>query len=419
MTSPAALAAARAVRPDRLAARLAAMAEIGRAPIGGVCRLALSAEDARARALLCDWAAARGWATFTDAIGNLFVRRPGTEDSLPPVLIGSHLDSQPTGGNYDGVYGVLAAFEALEALEEAGIRTRHPLECVAWTNEEGARFQPGCMGSAAFAGAIPLATLLASRDKAGTAVADALPAVHALAPAMPERPLGFPVAGYIEIHIEQGPRLEAEGRTIGVVTGIQGARWFTVEVFGEEAHAGTTPVANRKDALQAALDMIHALRELMHDPDDVVRCTVGRMEVFPGAPNTVPGRVLFTIDFRHPDAETVRRLGDAVEPTLRAQLGPCTMTLAETFKTAPVDFHPAVVGLIDSAAEALGLPRLSLPSGANHDAKFLAEVCPSGMIFIPCLRGISHNPAEYASPEDCTAGARVLAAAAADLALPA
>lgn len=407
---------ARFVRQDRLAQRLADMAQIGATEKGGVNRPALSREDGLARALLTSWAHARGFDVSTDGIGNLYVRRAGTDPDALPVMTGSHLDSQPTGGRYDGVYGVLAGFEVLEALEDAGVQTRHPVEVVAWTNEEGSRFQPYCMGSALFAGKMDLDMVLACTDAKGIVVRDALAETLALAPPMPVREFGSAAAAYVESHIEQGPRLEAEGKTIGVVLGIQGSRWFQVEVTGQEAHAGTTPHGARKDAFQTAVTMINALNGLMHDPDDIIRCTFGRFEVLPGSPNTVPGKVIFTIDFRHPDADLVRVKGDQVAPLLLSLAGNCSVMVKETSTTAPVDFDPSVISAVRDAAEGLGYRHRDMPSGANHDAKFMAPRCPTGMIFIPCKDGISHNEVEYASPEDCHAGAAVLAETLARLA---
>jgi N-carbamoyl-L-amino-acid hydrolase len=407
--SPAPGTIARFVSQDRLAQRLTDMAKIGATEKGGVNRPALSVEDGKARALLTGWALARGFTVATDGIGNLYVRRAGSDPDAAPVMTGSHLDSQPTGGRYDGVYGVLAGFEVLEALEDAGFQTRHPVELVAWTNEEGSRFQPYCMGSALFAGKMDLDMVLACTDPKGISVKDALAETLVLAPPMPGRPFGGAAAAYVEAHIEQGPRLEAEGKTIGVVQGIQGSRWFQVEVTGQEAHAGTTPHGARKDAFQAALRMVTALNDLMHDPDDIIRCTFGRFEVLPGSPNTVPGKVIFTIDFRHPDATLVKDKGDAITPLLQSLAAPCAVTVRETSTTAPVDFAPAVVDAVRDAATLLGYPHRDMPSGANHDAKFMAPRCPTGMIFIPCKDGISHNEVEYASPEHCHAGAAVLA----------
>jgi N-carbamoyl-L-amino-acid hydrolase len=408
-------AAAAAVRRDRLWDRLLAMAEIGRIEDTGVNRACLSADDIRARALLIDWARARGFALAVDPAANLFVRRAGSEPDLAPILVGSHMDSQPRGGRFDGILGVLAGLEVLEALEDAAIRTRHPLEAVAWTNEEGGRFAPGCMGSAAFAGAAALDTFLNVTDSEGVPFRDALAATLAATPEVERRALGTPVHAFLELHIEQGPQLEAGGRTIGVVSGIQGSRWFEVTVEGELAHAGTAPLAGRKDALRAAVRAIGAVQELTHDPTDVVRFTVGRFEAEPGAYNTVANRARFTIDLRHPEVEVLARLGDAVAPTATRAAAPCQVRVAETFGVAPVVFPQHLVTLLEGATRALGLPYAIMPSGAFHDAGFLARVGPSAMVFVPCRAGISHNPAESAEPAHCAAGTQVLAAAIVDL----
>ena len=402
----------------RLWRRHMEMAAIGALSRGGVNRPALSPLDADARRRLVGWGRALGLEPFQDTMGNLFLRRAGDEPGAAPVMTGSHLDTQPTGGKFDGTYGVLAGLEALEAMNEAGRRTRRPIVLVAWTNEEGARFQPGCAGSAAFAGHAPMDRLLAAVDRAGVSVETALADMLASQPDLPVLPPGFPVHAYVEAHIEQGPRLENEGRTVGVVTGIQGARWFAVEVGGVEAHAGTTPMAVRRDALWGAVNMVRALRELMHDPADVVRFNVGRFEVGPGSPNTVPGRVFFTIDFRHPDAATLVRFGDAVAAVCRREAEACGVTVAvtETSNTPPVDFDAGVVSRIAAAADRLGIPRLVMPSGAGHDARHLAALCPTGMIFVPCEKGISHNEAENATPDHLAAGTKVLADVLADLA---
>ncbi|HEX2113439.1 MAG TPA: M20 family metallo-hydrolase [Alphaproteobacteria bacterium] len=399
----------RFVDATRLWQRHVEMGRIGATPKGGVNRQALSPEDAKARSLLASWARARGFGVFTDRIGNLFVRREGTDASARPVLTGSHLDTQPTGGRYDGAYGVLAGFEVLEALEDGGVKTRRPLELVAWTNEEGSRFQPGAMGSAVFAGTYDLAKMLAVTDRAGVVLRDALAQTLAAAPATPRTALGFPVDGYVEAHIEQGPILEATGNTIGVVTMIQGSRRFTVDVVGEEAHAGTTPRRARKDALSAAVKIVSALEDLMRDDADVVRFTVGRFEVYPGSPNTVPGRVHFTIDFRHPDAKVVRELGDRVAGVANANAKGCAVTVTDISYVEPTVFAKPVVDLVRDTAEALGLKHMDMPSGAGHDAMHMNALCPTGMIFVPCLRGISHNEAESATAGDLAAGCRVLA----------
>ncbi len=406
-----------AVREDRLWQRHAEMAKLGGTPKGGVNRQALSAEDAAARNLLGSWAKARGFAIFTDAIGNLFVRREGTDDKARPVLSGSHMDSQPTGGRFDGMYGVLAAFEALEALEDAGVKTRRPVMAVAWTNEEGSRFQPGAMGSAVFAGHNKLDEMLQVKDWKGVVLKDALAETLKAAPApLRDGPPGFPLDFYVEAHIEQGPRLENEKKTIGVVTAIQGSRRYIVETVGEEAHAGTTPRSARKDAFAAALRIAQAMYEATTDKDDTLRFTIGRVDVSPGSPNTVPGKAVFTIDMRHP-GEAMLEAHEAKLAAIVATHGaPCAAGMERVTAVAPTIFDSEVIDLVRAKANALNLTNMDMPSGAGHDAMHIARLCPTAMIFVPCERGISHNEIENATPQDLAAGARVLAEVMAELA---
>ncbi len=404
------------VDQQRLWDRHMEMARIGAIPGNGVNRAAFSKEDVAARKLLLSWVRRRNFTVAMDAIGNLFIRRAGADSRAAPVMTGSHMDSQPRGGRFDGIYGVLAGLEALEAIEEAGATTRHPIELVAWSNEEGGRFAPCTMGSAVYTGAKPLPDLLEVRDNEGVALKDALAQTLAATPAPGKRELNAPAAAYIETHIEQGPLLEHEGKTIGIVTGIQGLRWFNVEVFGETAHAGTTPVEARKDALREAIAAINALHELTRDSAGTVRFTVGRMLVTPNSPNSVPSHVLFSVDVRHPDPATIARLGDAIEPTVRNAVKRCSVKVTPTLHDDPCAFDPKVVDCVERAAQALKLPHRRMPSGASHDAMYMARVCPTGMIFVPCEKGISHNEAENAKPEDLAAGARVLTVALLELA---
>lgn len=403
------MTAAKAVREDRLWQRHADMARLGGTPKGGVNRQALSPEDAAARNQLAAWARARGFAVFTDAIGNLFVRREGSDPAAAPVVSGSHMDSQPTGGRFDGMYGVLAALEALEALEDAGVATKRPVLAVAWTNEEGSRFQPGAMGSAVFAGHYRLDEMLGQKDWKGMLLKDALAETLKAAPA-PRRDgaPGFPLASYVEAHIEQGPRLENEHKTIGVVTAIQGSRRYIVTIDGEEAHAGTTPRAARKDAYAAATRIAAAMYEATADAEDTLRFTIGRVEVAPGSPNTVPGKVTFTIDMRHPRNEVLEAHEKTLRAIVAAKAAPCPATIEQVTNVAPTDFDPEVIGLVRTKANALGLSNMDMPSGAGHDAMHIARLCPAGMIFVPCERGISHNEIENATPQDLAAGTRVL-----------
>jgi len=403
------IAAAGAVDQDRLWRRHMEMAKIGAIPSNGVNRQALTKEDIAARRLLIAWAEACGFSIGIDAIGNIFIRRQGRNPNAAPVLTGSHMDSQPSGGRFDGIYGVLAGLEALEALNQVGAVTERPIDVVAWTNEEGGRFSPGAMGSMVFTESRRLEDCLSIADSQGVLFADALAEVLAATPKAEKRPFNFPVAAYIEAHIEQGPMLESEGLQIGVVTAIQGSRWFEVEVFGESAHAGTTPLKARRDALQEALAAISALNRLMDDPTDTVRFTVGRIDVAPNSPNSVAERASFTIDFRHPEGPVLTDLGNDIESTCRRAATRCEVEVREVFHRQPCVFDPTVLGTIEAAAAALGLPAMRMPSGAFHDAMFMNEVCPAGMIFVPCEKGISHNPAENASPGDLAAGTRVLA----------
>ena len=411
-----ALAAAAAVDESRLWSRQMAMAEIGATERGGVNRAALSDEDRRARRLMLEWAGDLGLEVTTDGIANLYIRLSGRQADAAPVVTGSHLDSQPRGGKFDGAYGVIGGFEALEAVARAGIEPERPIDVIAWTNEEGGRFQPGAMGSAVFAGVTRLEDQLGTLDTQGITLEDALAETLASTPGLPHRPFGHPFAAYVEAHIEQGPRLENTGTTIGAVTGIQGLYWFTVEVRGEEAHAGTTPLRVRKDALKAAVAMVSALEELMADESDTVRFTVGRFECHPGSPATVPSRAFFTIDFRHPDPAVIARIKPNIESVCRANARGCAVSIRPSIDNAPLQFDPSLIDMVEGYAARLGHPVMRMPSGAGHDAGHINHLCPTGMIFVPCERGVSHNEAENATPADLAAGAQVLAACLVDLA---
>jgi beta-ureidopropionase / N-carbamoyl-L-amino-acid hydrolase len=391
------------------------IARHGATAAGGVNRQALSPEEASARREVTGWASALGLKASTDAAGNLFLRLEGTDPSAAPVLTGSHLDSQPTGGKFDGVYGVLAGLESVEAMIDAKVRPRRSIEIVAWMNEEGSRFVPGMMGSAAFAGAMPLEEILGIRDAAGVSVAEGLAAMKQACPEVPERALGGPVKAYVEAHIEQGPILEREGFTIGIVTGIQGKRTFRVTVTGEEAHAGTSLRRDRKDALLAATQMVQALVAVMHDAEDVVKFTVGRFTVQPNAPSVVPSSVVFSIDLRHPDSAVLQSLGDRIPEICAAQAGPCEVQSEELTTAMSLEFPPAMRQLIGACAERVGVRSMEILSTAGHDARYLHTVCPTGMIFVPCKDGISHNEAESATASDLADGARVLAEALLEL----
>ncbi len=392
------------------------LARHGATAAGGVNRQALSDEEIAARRELIAATRDLGLAAFTDAAGNFFLRMDGREADAPPVLTGSHIDSQPTGGRFDGAYGVLAGIEAIRALRASGITPRRPIEVVAWMNEEGSRFAPGMMGSAAFAGAAELSAFLTVTDASGVSVGDELARMQKAFRDVPLRPLGQPVAAYVEAHIEQGPLLEQEGFSVGVVTGIQGKRTFRVTVSGEEAHAGTTPLRGRRDALLAATAIIQGLSRAFTDPDDILKFTVGRIEVQPNAPSVVAARAVFSIDLRHPDSARLRSLGDDIAGLSIDYGRPCEVTVRELSCAMSLEFPQPIRDLIRGRATDIGIRTLDLPSAAGHDARFLHGVCPSGMIFVPCKGGISHNEAESATASDLADGARVLADVLLDLA---
>lgn len=396
------------VDEQRLWRRHMEMAAIGAIDSDGVDRQALSREDIAARRLLIEWARRRGYRVETDSIANLFVVRPGKSNTLSAVATGSHIDSQPRGGRFDGIYGVLAGFEALESLDDAGIETDRPITVVVWTNEEGSRFAPSTMGSSIFAGARRLDEFLNTADTAGTKLHAALAttldsmdvdATYTIAP---------PLSAYIEAHIEQGPILEAYGIDIGIVTGIQGVRWYEIEITGRSAHAGTTPKANRSDAMAAAIDVINRLRLVVEDDDERTRFTIGRMDVVPNSPNTIPENVRFTIDLRHPDALRLEFYANSIQNICDEGAMPCMILCRELLSQPPCSFPEAIVGAIESAAASLSLSAMRLPSGAMHDALFLASTCPTSMLFVPCRDGVSHNPAEFAEPAHLANGTRVL-----------
>jgi len=382
---------------------------------GGVDRPALSLVEAEARAQVVAWGRELGLRPFTDAVANLFLRYDGSNPSLPPVLVGSHIDSQPTGGKFDGVYGVLAGLEAVQAIISRGEQPLRSIEVVAWTNEEGSRFAPGMTGSEAFTGKKALEELLSIRDAAGVSIQEAAQAIFARDEDVPHRDLGFPVAAFLEAHIEQGPLLEKAGIPVGVVTGIQGTRRYRVRVRGEAAHAGTALRVERKDALMAAVRMIAAIDREALEPADTM-LTVGLFEVSPNAPSVVPSEVLFSIDLRHPQDAVVDRVDQAIRRLVDAEKGPCQAELKQIAHAPSVTFSADVRTAITRAANRIGISNMEIYSAAGHDARQLHYVCPTGMIFVPCREGISHNPAEWAEPEHLMAGARVLADAVWDLA---
>lgn len=395
----------------RLWQRLMALAEIGARGDGGVDRQALSAGEIDAWRLLLTWAEEAGLEPSTDAAGNLFLTRPGRDRTLPPALIGSHIDTQPNGGKFDGAFGVLAALEAATDITTPA----RDITVVAWMNEEGSRFAPGMMGSEAFIGLRDLASIRAARDAAGTTVGEALDTLHAAFPDMPRRPLGFTPAFYIEPHIEQGPLLEQAGLPLGIVTGIQGKITWEVTIDGEEGHAGTLDMAKRRDAVMAFARIATRMQREVGDADPIVKFTIGRVTVQPNAPSVVAGRVTFRIDLRHPDNAALQVHGTRLEAAARAEAAPCAVTVTRMIDAPSNEFDPALRERLARAANRLGLGAMPILSAAGHDARHMAPLCPAAMIFIPCRDGISHSPEESAEPSDVQAGAALLAAVVKEL----
>lgn len=408
MTAKLTAQAAQFVNAERLWHRHMQMAQHGATAAGGVNRQALSPEDIAAQKMLLEWGQALGLQAATDAAGNLFLRLVGSDAEAAPVMTGSHMDSQPTGGKFDGIYGVLAGLEAIEAIRAAGLTLARSIELVAWMNEEGSRFAPGMMGSSVFSGASSMQSILPVTDAAAISVQQGLADVRAALPELPVWALGRPVHAYIEAHIEQGPILEREACTIGVVSGIQGKRTFLVTVRGQESHAGTSIRSERQDALMAAVAIISALKQLCHDAEDRVKFTIGRFVVKPNAPSVVPSLVEFSIDLRHPDSGVLQSLGEQIAPLCIQHSSPCATTVKELSSAMSLEFPGAIRELIRKTAEGQNIHCMDILSSAGHDARYMHPLCPSGMIFIPCAGGISHNEAESVTSNDMVSGARVL-----------
>ncbi|MFO7484182.1 Zn-dependent hydrolase [Oceanibaculum nanhaiense] len=394
------------IRGDRLWDSLMEMAKIGATEKGGNCRLAASDLDKEGRDLFVRWCKEAGCTVTVDGIGNIFARRPGKNNDLPPVMTGSHLDTQPTGGRFDGVYGVLAGLEVVRTLNDAGIETEAPVEVVVWTNEEGSRFSPAMMGSGVFAGVFPLDEIQAKQDIDGLKLGDELRRIGYEGTA----PMGKPVKAYFEAHIEQGPILEAEKKPVGIVTGAQGQRWYEVTVVGQEAHAGPTPMARRRDALVGASRMVQEVNRIGLANQPYACATVGFMQVSPNSRNVIPGRVFFAVDFRHPDDAVLTKMDSELRAAcakIAAEAG-LEVEVSEFWYFPPTPFDAKCVAAVREGAKLYGYDHMDIVSGAGHDAVYMAKVAPTGMIFVPCEDGISHNEVENADPKDLEAGGNVL-----------
>lgn len=395
------------VNGQRLWDSIMAVAEIGPGQHGGSCRLALTDEDREGRDLFLDWCRQIGCSIEIDDMGNIFARRAGRDDSLAPIVAGSHLDTQPHGGRFDGIYGVLAALEALRTLHDDEVVTESPVEVVVWTNEEGSRFAPAMIASGVYAGLFEKDYAWSRADSDGKTLGDELRRIGYMGDAVcGEHPIG----ALLEAHIEQGPVLEAEKNQIGVVTGGQGQRWYDLRIRGQDSHAGSTPMRGRRDALVAAAEIISMVQSLAHDFAPQAVATVGEMTVHPNSRNTIPGEVFLTIDIRNPDEDALAMMASE----LRSCVMDCVdkheleCDLDEIWDKPPVRFDEDCIDAVESAAASLGYSHQKIVSGAGHDACQVCLVAPTSMIFVPCAGGLSHNEAESAEPEDLEAGCNVL-----------
>jgi N-carbamoyl-L-amino-acid hydrolase len=390
---------------QRLWSSLMELAKIGATPKGGVRRVTLTSADREGRERFALWCREAGLDLRVDAIGNIFARRIGKDAGAAPVVMGSHLDTQPNGGRFDGAYGVMAGLEVVRALNDAGITTRAPLEVACWTNEEGSRFVPTMMGSGVFTGVYPLEDVLKNKDTDGISVREALETIGYRGAAKPHR-----VGAYFEAHIEQGPVLEDTRTTIGVVQGALGQRWFDVLIAGQDAHAGPTPMHLRKDALLAAAQLTLEVNRVATSFPDSARGTVGHMQVKPNSRNVIPGEVRMTVDLRNARDATLSSMREELEKQARAiaQEQRVSIDLKEVVYFPPSEFAPELVERVRAAAQRLGFSHRDIVSGAAHDAVYLARVAPTAMVFVPCEGGISHNEIENARPEDLAAGCSVM-----------
>ncbi|UJX44852.1 Zn-dependent hydrolase [Xanthobacter sp. YC-JY1] len=395
------------INADRLWSSIIETARFGGTDKGGVRRLTLSEEDRQVR----DWfraaCEAAGCTVSVDGLGNMFALRPGKDMTRPPLGIGSHLDTQPTGGKFDGILGVMAALEVVRTLNDAGIETEAPICVCNWTNEEGSRFAPAMMGSAGYVADLPVSDILARTDAEGISVGAALDTIGYRGP---EEVGARKFSGFLELHIEQGPILEAEGLPIGVVEHGQGIIWYDARISGFESHTGSTPMHLRKDALAALSEIVLAIEGLAkaHGPNAVG--SVGEAVIARPSRNVIPGEIAFSGEFRTPDAAILDALDKALQTQVKeiAARRKVDIRLDTIWRKEPTHFDPAMTGAIAAAADRLGLPHRPIVSGAGHDSFHLATVVPTAMIFVPCKDGVSHNELESAKPEECAAGANVL-----------
>jgi N-carbamoyl-L-amino-acid hydrolase len=394
------------INQDRLWDSLMEMAKIGATPKGGCARLALTDLDKQGRDLFVQWCKDAGCTISIDRMGNIFARRPGKNNDLPPVVTGSHLDTQPTGGKFDGVYGVLAGLEVIRTLNDHKFETEAPVEVSVWTNEEGSRFAPAMVASGVFAGVFTEDYGLSRADMDGKTIGEELKRIGYFG--------DLPVGGrkfkaFFEAHIEQGPILEAEAKTIGVVQGIQGIRWFEVTITGAESHAGTTPMNRRKDAMLGCARIVERVHQIALDHAPAVT-TVGLVKVMPNSRNTIPGNVFFSVDLRHPFDDQLAIMTEELHAVCAEICGALGLQYEckEIWHSPATHYDKDCVAAVRKAAEESGYAWREITSGAGHDAGYISRVAPTGMVFVPCADGISHNEVEDAKPADLAAGCNVL-----------
>lgn len=399
-----------AVNGERIWDSLMQMAKIGATEKGGCCRLALTDLDKQGRDLFVQWCKEAGCSIKLDKMGNIFARREGTNPELPAVLTGSHLDTQPTGGRFDGVYGVLTGLEVIRTLNDLNIQTEHAIEACVWTNEEGSRFAPAMVASGVFGGVFDLEYGLSRADPDGLTMGQEL---ERIGYAGDEDVGGRDVHAYFEAHIEQGPILEVEEKTIGIVTDAQGQRWYEATLTGVESHAGPTPMSQRKDALLGAAKIVQLVNQVGLDHAPLACATVGMLDVYPNSRNVIPGRVAFTIDFRHPDDAVLAKMDQLMREGVDKIVSDIGLEceLEQIFYYAPIEFDKGCVEAVREGTAAHGYSSREIVSGAGHDACYLSGVAPTSMVFIPCIDGISHNEVEDVKPEWITAGANVVLSA--------
>ena len=395
------------INGDRLWDRLMEMARIGSTSQGGVCRVALTDEDRNGRDLFVRWCENIGCTVEIDQLGNIFARRSGQDNQAPAIMIGSHLDSQPTGGKFDGALGVLAGLEVLETLNDNNIITPVPIEVVSWTNEEGARFSPAMIASGVFSGNFTLDYAYSRTDKQKRTLGEELDRI------------GYqgtlevgnrPYQATFELHIEQGPILEAEQKSVGIVTGVQGIRWYDLMITGQETHAGPSPMHYRRDPMMLAAKILPLIYEIAATYQPEAKVTIGYIDASPGVRNTVPGSLTIAVDLRHPNTKELANMDSALKNIVQKLSGEYRVTaeLEEIWYSPPVKFDVECIDAVKRATEVCQIPAMEIVSGAGHDAVNIAKVAPTSMIFIPCKDGLSHNERESIKQGDTIRGANVL-----------